>query len=81
MTERGTREGIDTTDWLCCPFCGGRPTLICYKDESLRSHDQVDWFEVLCDDCDLRTPNQCEGFDEVEKHWNTRKHNVECERV
>ena len=36
-----------------CPFCGGEADVSFYETESLFSHDQVEYTQVGCDDCDV----------------------------
>ena len=41
------------------------------QDESLWSHDIVDWYYVGCMDCDI-SMNECDNEEELIERWNRR---------
>ena len=58
-----------------CPFCGGKAVASINKDESLWSHDVVDWTRVHCtnDECNAQTEATCEGYEpSAIEVWNLR---------
>ena len=65
-------ETYPKIELLPCPFCGGDAMLTSYKDESLWTHDQVDWFRVDCCECDLESPPVCMGMQEAIDYWQKR---------
>ena len=54
-----------TPSLLPCPFCGCKAVASINKDESLWSHDVVDWTRVHCtnDECNTQTEATCEGYE------------------
>lgn len=62
-------------DLLPCPFCGRPAEHYTQKDESLWSHDIVDWHYIGCPACDYSL-RQCEGYDQVLAKWNRRPNNA-----
>lgn len=65
----------NTPSLLPCPFCGSKATASVNKDESLWSHDVVDWTRVHCtnDDCNAQTEATCEGYEpSAIEVWNRR---------
>jgi Lar family restriction alleviation protein len=71
-TDRpGAEEsGVEGT-LLPCPFCGNEAVRGRRKDESLWSHDIVDWHYIECQHCDI-SMEQCDDFNELVQSWNTR---------
>ena len=68
-----TTEPIDAL--MPCPFCGCKAVASINKDESLWSHDVVDWTRVHCtnDDCNAQTEATCEGYEpSAIEVWNRR---------
>lgn len=57
---------------LPCPFCGTEARHSTHQDESLWSHNIVDYHRIGCPSCEIEM-QQCEGFDEVLEAWNTRE--------
>ena len=58
-----------------CPFCGCKAVASINKDESLWSHDVVDWTRVHCtnDECNAQTEATCEGYEpSAIEVWNRR---------
>ena len=55
-----------------CPFCGKAPRVHAQKDESLWSHDIVDWHYVGCTDCDVEM-SECDDVDALRERWNMRR--------
>ena len=66
----------EPTDALMpCPFCGCKAVASINKDESLWSHDVVDWTRVHCtnDECNAQTEATCEGYEpSAVEVWNRR---------
>ena len=65
----------NTPSLLPCPFCGCKAAASVNKDESLWSHDVVDWTRVHCtnDDCNAQTDSTCEGYEpSAVEVWNRR---------
>ena len=65
----------NTPSLLPCPFCGCKAVASINKDESLWSHDVVDWTRVHCtnDDCNAQTEATCEGYESPAiEVWNRR---------
>jgi len=58
--------------YLPCPFCGRPPETSIHKDESLWSHEIVDWYYVYCTECDIGM-NECNDEEELVERWNRRK--------
>ena len=56
---------------LPCPFCGDEAHHSVRRDESLWSHNIVDWHYIECRCCEIEM-HQCDGYDEVLSRWNTR---------
>ena len=68
-----TTEPIDAL--MPCPFCGCKAVASINKDESLWSHDVVDWTRVHCtnDECNAQTEATCEGYEpSAIEVWNRR---------
>ena len=65
-------------EMLPCPFCGEAARHNTYQDESLWSHNIVDWHTVGCPSCEIEM-RQCEGFDDILAAWNTRPRVAELE--
>ena len=55
---------------LPCPFCGNEPNETRYWDESLFSHNSVEYLSISCFNCDIMMSS--EQQEEVTKQWNTR---------
>ena len=65
----------NTQSLLPCPFCGCKAVASINKDESLWSHDVVDWTRVHCtnDECNAQTEATCEGYEpSAIEVWNYR---------
>ena len=65
----------NTPSLLPCPFCGCKAVASINKDESLWSHDVVDWTRVHCtnDECNAQTEATCEGYEpSAIEVWNRR---------
>ena len=65
----------NTPSLLPCPFCGSKAVASVNRDESLWSHDVVDWTRVHCtnDDCNAQTEATCEGYEpSAIEVWNRR---------
>ena len=65
----------NTLSLLPCPFCGCKAVASINKDESLWSHDVVDWTRVHCtnDECNAQTEATCEGYEpSAIEVWNRR---------
>ena len=65
----------NTPSLLGCPFCGCKAAASVNKDESLWSHDVVDWTRVHCtnDECNAQTEATCEGYEpSAIEVWNRR---------
>jgi len=65
----------EPTELLPCPFCGSKAVASINKDESLWSHDVVDWTRVHCtnDECNAQTEATCEGYEpSAIEVWNLR---------
>lgn len=58
-------------EMLPCPFCGEEARHNVRQDESIWSHNIVDWHSIGCPHCEI-SMEQCEGFDEVLESWNSR---------
>lgn len=54
-----------------CPFCGNKPILSTWIDESLYSHDEVSYYQVVCYSCDAQTSSS-EDKQEAIGAWNKR---------
>lgn len=67
----GPGEPARSEALLPCPFCGGPARLSNRQDESLWSHELVDWYSASCLDCDIEM-TECDDFDGLRKAWNTR---------
>lgn len=64
-------EREKVAELLPCPFCGGEASHSTRQDESLWSHNIVDWHYIKCDECDFEFW-ECEGYEDIVKKWNTR---------
>lgn len=69
---------LDVDKLRACPFCGGEAHMCFSKDESLWSHNIVDWARVGCMDCDASVGNFCDDGEHTAaysaaKAWNTRR--------
>ena len=59
-------------DYLPCPFCGKPARVTTRKDESLWSHEIVNWYSVSCSgDCEVEM-TECKHQGRLIKRWNTR---------
>ncbi len=58
-------------EMLPCPFCGTPARHRTHQDESLWSHNIVDYHRIGCPSCEIEM-QQCEGYDEILEAWNTR---------
>lgn len=54
-----------------CPFCGSGAYISSWDDESLWSHNEVKWYQVICSDCDAEAGSS-ENKDEAIEAWNKR---------
>jgi Lar family restriction alleviation protein len=57
--------------YLPCPFCGKDARTSVSKDESLWSHEIVDWYYVGCDSCDF-SMSECIYEEDLIEKWNSR---------
>jgi hypothetical protein len=58
-------------DLLPCPFCGSKARTSSRLDESLWSHEQVEWLQIGCSaDCDIFMAS--EVHEDVRANWNRR---------
>jgi Lar family restriction alleviation protein len=54
-----------------CPFCGDPPNIYTRMDESLFSHNIVQWTTVSCSNCDIQMNSEDE--EDLVGRWNTRR--------